>query len=100
HFEVAIGSAQRFVVDANEMASLPPRFEKLLRETQRLRHLFSDPAVARCANPDIATRIEAMQPVPSLSQPEALESWLDAALALYQSYQQWYRQQHEQWRSD
>src|SRR5262249_19129844 len=47
HFHLAIGSARRFVSEANEMASLPQRFERLLRETQRLRHLFSDPAIAR-----------------------------------------------------
>ncbi len=100
HFELAIGSARRFVGEANDMASLPQRFERLLRETQRLRHLFSDPAIARSVNPDIVTRLEAMQPVPPLSQPEALQAWLDGALALYQSYQQWYRQRHEQWHSD
>jgi hypothetical protein len=100
HFELAIGSAQRFVGEANEIASLPQHFERLLRETQRLRHLFSDPAIARSADPDIATRLEAMKPVPPLSQSEALEAWLDGALELYQSYQQWYREQHERWLTD
>src|SRR5439155_23689063 len=100
HFELAIGSAQRFAVEANEMASLPQRFEKLLRETQRLRHLFSDPAIARSVNPDIVMRLEAMQPAPPLSQPEALDAWLAGAQALYQTYQQWYRERHERWRSD
>lgn len=100
HFEMAIGSAHRFVGEANEMASLPQRFERLLRETQRLRHLFGDPAVARSADPDIVARLEAMQPVPPLSQPEALEAWLDGAVALYHAYQQWYRQRHERWLSD
>lgn len=98
HFELAIGSAQRFIAEANELASLPQRFERLLRETQRFRHLFSDPAVAHSADPDIATRLEAMKSVPPLSQPEALEAWLDGALALYQAYQRWYRERHDEWR--
>src|SRR5688572_19317274 len=82
------------------MASLPQRFETLLRETQRLRHLLSDPAVARSAGPDIATRLEAMPPAPPLPRPEARQAWLDHALGLYQTYQEWYRALHEIWRDD
>jgi hypothetical protein len=100
HFEIAIGSAPKFVADANEMASLPPRFDRLLRETRRLRHLFSDPAIARSSDPEIAVRLENLKTIPPLSQPEMLEAWIENALALYNSYQQWYRGQHEQWRSD
>src|SRR5207247_5820962 len=51
HFELAIGSARRFVGEANDLASLPQRFERLLREKQRLRHLFSDRAIARPVTP-------------------------------------------------
>jgi hypothetical protein len=100
HFELAIGSAHGFVGETNEMASLPQRFERLLRETQRLRHIFSDPAIVRSADPDIATRLEAMKPVPPLSQSEAVEAWLEGALALYHTYQRWYRDRHERWCSD
>ncbi len=98
HFEVAAGSAQRFVFEANEIASLPQRFERLLREAQRYRHLFGDPRLAGCADPDIATRLEALQPAPPLSEPEELDGWLERARALYQRYQDWYRERHEQWR--
>jgi hypothetical protein len=100
HFELAIGSTHRFIGEANEMASLPQRFERLLRETQRFRHLFGDPAIARSADPDIATRLEAMPPLPPLSQPEALEAWLDGAQGFYQEYQKWYRERHDHWRND
>jgi hypothetical protein len=100
HFELAIGSAKRFVAEANEMASLPQRFERLLRETQRFRHLFSDPAIAQSADPDLAAGAEAMRVVPTLSQPEALEAWLERAAALYGQYIQWYRERHESWRSN
>ncbi len=98
HFEVAAGSARRFVVEANEIASLPQRFERLLREAQRYRHLFGDSRLAGCASPDIATRLEALQPAPPLSEPEELDRWLERARALYQHYQDWYRTRHEQWR--
>ena len=43
HFERAIGSAHRFAAEANELASLPERFDKLLRETQRLGHVSRQP---------------------------------------------------------
>ncbi len=99
HFEHAAGSIHRFVVEANEMASLPQRFERLLRETQRFRHLFSDPIFAGCSDPDIATRLQALSPPPSLAEPEALEDWLNVAQALYRSYQVWYRSRHEEWRN-
>jgi hypothetical protein len=100
HFEQAIGSVHGFIGEANELASLPARFEKLLRETQRFRHLFSDPAVARSPNPDIAVRVEAMPPAPLLSEPEALEVWLDQAALLYRMHQEDYRRRHQQWWED
>ena len=37
----------------------------------------ADPHVAGCADPDIATRLEALQPAPPLSEPEEAERWLD-----------------------
>ena len=98
HFSYAIGSPQRFVAEANEMASLPARFERLLRETQRFRHVFDGAALARCLNADIASRLEALSQPPPLSQPEDLENWLGRAQDLYQRYQQWYRAMHERWR--
>ncbi len=100
HFSYAIGSPQRFVSEASEMSSLPDRFEKLLRETQRFRHLFASGALAQCPNPDIASRFEALGQPPLLSQTEELESWLDRAQALYQKYQGWYREVHECWRGE
>jgi hypothetical protein len=98
HFEAAAGPPHRFAMQANELASLPQRFEKLLRETQRFRHLFSHPAVAQSPNADVAVRLAALESVPPLSQPEALEAWLERANALYGVYQQSYRESHEQWR--
>ncbi len=98
HFMHAAGSAHRFVAESNELASLPQRFERLVRESQRLRHLFGDPVFAACGDPDIATRLDALGPAPALAEPEALERWLDGARALYGSFQAWYRARHEQWR--
>ena len=98
HFMREAGSVHRFVAEANELASLPQRFERLLRETQRFRHLFGDPTFAACADPGISTRLEALGSPPPLSEPEALERWLDGAQTLYGSYQQWYRERHEKWR--
>jgi hypothetical protein len=98
HLSYAIVSPQRFIAEANEIASLPARFERLLRETQRFQHLFGNAALAQCSNPEITNRLEALQPPPPLSQPEDLESWLGRAQALYQRYQGWYVDKHEQWR--
>ena len=98
HFEVAIGSAHRFVNEANELASLPQRFEGLLRETQRFRHVFSHPVMAEPADADLASQLAAMQSIPPLSQPDALKVWIERADAFYRAYQQSYRERHEQWR--
>ena len=95
HFLFAIGSPQRFANETNELLSMPARFERLLRETRRYRHLFNYPCVSECANPNIAARVEALGPPPSLAQPEALEAWLDDAQRVYQSYREWYQAQHE-----
>lgn len=95
HFSYEITSPHGFVTEANETASLPTRFERLLRETQRFKHLFGNPALIE--NSEFGSRLEALQPPPPLSQPEDLESWLGRAQALYQKYQEWYRSKHQQW---
>ncbi len=100
HFLYAVGSPQRFIEEENEISSLPARFEGLLRETQRFRHLLGGDAVARCPDPDIATRLEALGQPPPLSRPEDLESWLDRAQSLYRKYQEWYLAAHESWRGE
>ncbi len=96
HFLFEIGSPARFIAEANELASMPARFERLLRETRRYRHLFGYPAVSECPNPQIAARAESLGPPPSLAQPEALESWLHNAQTFYQDYREWYQAQHDQ----
>ncbi len=99
HFLYEIGSPQRFVTEAGELASMPARFERLLRETRRYRHLFSYPSVSNCPDPSIATRVSALGTPPSLAQPEALETWLREAQAAYQHYREWYESQHERFRA-
>lgn len=97
HFLFAIGSVQRFLIEASEMATLPARFERLINESQRFRHLFSFPSLTHCPSPDIAVAVEALQAPPPLAQPEALEVWINRAGALYQQYQEWYKTRHDQW---
>ncbi len=97
-FSYEIGSPQRFVAEADELAALPARFENLLREMQRFRHLFGSGALGQCPNADIVSRFEALGDPPQLSRPEELESWLVNARTLYQKYQEWYRDRHERWR--
>ncbi len=100
HFLYAIGSPRKFVAEAGELASMPARFERLMREKRRYRHLFGYPSVSKCADPQTAARVEALGPPPSLAQPELLEAWLREAQRLYQSYREWYQARHEQmWRS-
>ena len=97
HFLYEIGSPQRFVAEAGDLASMPAKFERLLRETRRYRHLFGYPAVSDCADPAIATRVHAIGQPPSLSQPEAIELWLREAQAVYQRYREWYQSRHAQY---
>ncbi len=97
HFMFAAGSARGFVVKARELSSLPDRFERLLRETERYRHLFGYPCVARCVNPDVQVLLERLGQPPSLANSEAVSQWLDRARDVYQVYQGWYRAEHEQW---
>ncbi|HYK91390.1 MAG TPA: hypothetical protein VE398_21655, partial [Acidobacteriota bacterium] len=99
HFSYAIRSPQRFVSEADEISSLPARFEGLLRESQRFVHLFGGDVLAHCPNPDIACQFEALGPPPPFSAPEELETWLRRAQAVYRKYQEWYRESHEHWRS-
>lgn len=94
HFLYEIGSPQRFVAEAGELAVMPAKFERLMRETRRYRHLFGYPAVSQCAEPDIAARVEALGTPPSLAQPDALELWLREAQAVYQRYREWYQEAH------
>jgi len=54
HFLFEIGSPRAFVVRAKELTTLPDRFERLLREAQRFKHLFDYPCIAECANADLA----------------------------------------------
>ncbi|MCI0621757.1 MAG: DUF6079 family protein [Acidobacteria bacterium] len=100
HFLFAIGSPQRFLVEASEMASLPARFEKLISEKQRFSHLLSFPCITQCSNLEISVALEALQAPPPLSQPEALEAWLSRAQALYWRYEEWYTNRHNQWWSE
>jgi hypothetical protein len=97
HFLYEIGSPRGFVVRAKELASLPDRFERLLREAERFKHLFSYRRIAECANADLAVRLEALGRPPSPSDPEAFEFWLGQARDLYQHYKTWYRAGHDSW---
>jgi hypothetical protein len=100
HFLFAIGSPRRFASEVNELLSMPMRFERLLRETRRYRHLFDYPAVSQCANEQIAARVEHLGSPPPLAEPESLDTWLREAQHVYQDYRDWYRAQHETlWRS-
>lgn len=98
HFLHALISPQRFAADVKEIMSLPARYDKLMREAQRFRHLFGYPCLRDCPAPEIAAEVEALaqQPV-SIDQPEALEDWLQRAQSLYGRYQGWYRSMHDRY---
>ncbi len=92
------GSPQGFVAEAAEITSLPARLDRLLRETQRFRHLFSYPCVAECADPGVPAALQALGDPPSPARAEELEAWLEQAARLYARYQRWYQEQHKLWR--
>jgi hypothetical protein len=91
------GSASRFAAQARELAALPGRFESLLREVQRYRHLFGFPCLAQCSNKELADGVARLGQPPSLAESEGLENWLALAQRLYADYQQWYRTEHDRW---
>jgi hypothetical protein len=95
HFLFAIGSPRHFASELNELLSMPARFERLLRETRRYRHLFGYPAVSNCVNEKIAARIGSLGEPPPLAEPEALDNWLREAQRVYQDYRDWYQAGHE-----
>jgi uncharacterized protein DUF6079 len=98
HFAHAIGSAPRFIAEANELASLPRRFEPLLRESERLRHLLDDPVLRRYTPAEVLLAIDTLGAAPPLARPDELEAWIDRANAAYRCYEQWYGERHELWR--
>ena len=97
HFLYEIGSPHRFLAEAMEMASLPNRFEKLLVESRKFKHLFGYTCVKECGNPNISVGLEALGLPPPISNTEALQAWTNQASFLYQNYMEWYRQAHQQW---
>ncbi len=99
HFLYEIRSPQHFLAEAGKMASLPDRFEKLMVESRRFRHLFSFPSFSQCENLDVTLRLGGLGQSPSLAEPEALQTWLTEAASIYGIYQEWYRALHESWRT-
>ena len=95
HFQFAVGAPKLFMAEALELASLPARFDKLLREAQRYQHLFSYPCISSNPNADVAVSLEAMGPCPSLAEPEGLERWLERARLAYDKYRSWYSVEHD-----
>jgi hypothetical protein len=96
-FLFEIGSARRFLATLAELSDLPGRLDRLLSELKRYQHLLGHPALANCADPAVAIRIEALEQPPSLEQPDALEEWLKQSRALYDEYKNIYRKGHDQW---
>jgi hypothetical protein len=100
HFMFAVGNARRFVSEANELASLPARYEQLLRETQRFRHLLGYPVFSNCTEPGVAAQVQALGTAPALERAAELEEWLGRAQDAYRMYIDWYRGRHEHWRHE
>ncbi len=97
HFQFAAGAPKIFASEASELASLPVRFDKLMREAQRYQHLFGYPCVCSGFNADVAVSLEALGPCPSLAEPETLERWLERARLLYDRYRDGYTDAHEKY---
>jgi hypothetical protein len=95
HFLYSIGNPQKFAEEAMALASLPVRYERLLRESQRYRHLFGYPCVSQCANPQIAVEIQSLEKAPPLDRPAELEEWLNKCRDVYSRYSAWYSAQHD-----
>lgn len=96
---LAAGPLNPFLAESRELASLPDRYERLVRETQRFRHLLAYPCLKSCEDPAIASRLQTVGDVPSLADPDAAERWLVQAVSVYDLYRTWYRSAHDQfWR--
>jgi len=88
------GSTARFLADDRDLTALPARLDRLTAELSRLRHLFSQPPFT--ADP-WDQRLAELGEIPGLDQGEELDSWLQAAARLYQTYAEQYRQAHDAW---
>jgi len=99
HFLFEIGAPARFAAESAAAASLLDRYDQMMRETRRFRHLFGYPCLAQCPDAGIATALDALGEPPSPARPDELRAWLESAQALYRKYQEWYRSRHEQWRN-
>lgn len=85
-------SSGEFVTLHQKLESLPERFESVWRESERLKHLLSQPTVAQCE--PISEALSDLEPVPSLGDPDAVQHWIDRAKRLYQSYAEFYQESH------
>lgn len=81
------GTAARLLSRLQSLQDLPARIDRQLREVERIRHLFGQPALAEQGR--------ALGPAPGLDRPDALDAWLAQATASYKGYADGYRAAHD-----
>lgn len=94
-FVAEIEPVDEFVERVQAMRAWPDRFQRMLSEVERLRHLLGKPGIAQCTDADAKQRLEAVAQVPPFETLGVLESWLQDARAAYDAYCQDYRERHE-----
>lgn len=97
-FLYEIESSGNFVALYQKLESLPERFESLWRESERLKHLLSQPALVDCEV--ISEALSDLEPAPALDNPDVAQHWVEKAKRLYQSYALLYSEQHQRFWND
>ncbi len=92
HFLYEIETPGNFIALYKRLESLPERFEALSRESSRLSHLLNHSAVKHCEAINCA--LSELGPVPSLADPDRVQSWIEQSRRLYQNYCQLYKEAH------
>ncbi|MDJ0837575.1 MAG: DUF6079 family protein [Acidobacteriota bacterium] len=96
HFLFQVGAPGRFLDTWRELSQLPRKFESLIKETRRCRHLLAHPALAHCPDSEIQVTVAHLAEPPDLSETDALEEWLESVRLIYHRYRGWYTKTHDQ----
>ncbi len=93
-FRAAIGTPAVFLKTLAGIADLPERFDRLLADLERLRHLFAHPVLRGCPIGRLRKGVEELGEPPDLDEPDRLEEWLGRARECYAEYKKEYARHH------
>ncbi len=96
-FLFEFGTARRFLEEYHGYQQLAEKLDRNLQSLKQYQTLLTHPHVVNWEDPSLAIRRESLGPAPPLDHLESLDSWLDVARDVYQSYQESYTERHRAW---